>query len=90
MKCWTQHHQGCFQLESHLRRVAQTPRIGAFPAWAPPDKKDACGSSVWCTRAGVCVPEDKGRKEKLGGVGTRALSREEKVEIPNGEKGRNL
>lgn len=38
----------------------------------------------------MCVPEDKWRKEKLGGVGTWALSREEKVEIPNGEKGRNL
>lgn len=35
-------------------------------------------------RGGMCVPEDKGRKEKLGGVG------EEKVEIPSGEKGRNL
>lgn len=36
------------------------------------------------------MPEDKRRKEKLGGVGAQALSREEKVEMPSGEKGRNL
>lgn len=35
------------------------------------------------------MPEDKGRKEKLSAAGTRAASREEKVEIPSGEKGRN-
>lgn len=35
------------------------------------------------------MPEDKGRKVKLSAAGTRTASREEKVEIPSGEKGRN-
>lgn len=90
-------------MESHLYRVPQTPKIGAFPAQAPPAPSGTHTETgrmfvgVWATwefslvhRGGMCVPEDKGRKEKLGGVGTRALSGEEKVEIPSGEKGRNL
>lgn len=79
--------------------VAQTPRAGAFPAPAAAAPSGThvekgrmlagrLGLSPW-DGAGTRVPEYKGRKEKLGAVGTWPASGEEKVEIPSGEKGRN-
>lgn len=44
-------------------------------------------AGIWSR--GQSVLEDNGRKKKLSSVRTWVMSREEKVEIPSGEKGRN-